>query len=125
MKTYNNTLELINELPRFMVPNECYDLYWYVKLKNNSEYKVIIPKEVINKLNSKYKNDDNDIKFNKDLKIFKKELMSSQKLKFFRSGKVIYYNDEIPNNMIQCNECGNIWDGFAQCNCFLDINEFF
>ena len=23
------------------------------------------------------------------------------------------------NNLIECNDCGRIWDGFAQCDCFL------
>ena len=28
------------------------------------------------------------------------------------------------SDLIKCNDCGNIWDGFSQCNCFIsnDIN---
>lgn len=26
------------------------------------------------------------------------------------------------NDLIKCNDCGNIWDGFSQCNCFISNN---
>jgi len=25
--------------------------------------------------------------------------------------------------MMQCNACGNVWDGFAQCNCWQWIDD--
>ena len=34
------------------------------------------------------------------------------------SDKIIYNCDDIPSDMVECEYCGNIWDGFAQCNCF-------
>ncbi len=34
-------------------------------------------------------------------------------------------DDNILSNydMIRCNDCGNIWDGFSQCNCFMYMNS--
>lgn len=33
-------------------------------------------------------------------------------------------DDNILSNydMIRCNDCGNVWDGFSQCNCFMYMN---
>jgi hypothetical protein len=30
--------------------------------------------------------------------------------------------NDIPDDLIQCDDCGNIWDGFAQCQCYKDTN---
>ena len=35
-----------------------------------------------------------------------------------KNKKIIYKKPNIPDNMVQCYDCGNIWDGNAQCNCF-------
>ena len=30
-----------------------------------------------------------------------------------------YYNEHNkPEDLIKCGNCGNIWDGYAQCNCY-------
>ena len=30
-----------------------------------------------------------------------------------------YYNEHNkPEDLIKCGNCGNVWDGYAQCNCY-------
>lgn len=124
MKTYKNINELIIDLPKYMIPLDYIDIYWYLKLKNNSNYKIIIPKNIINKLQSKFENNSNEDNINNKLTKFTEFLQKDNKFKFFRSGKIIYYDIIIPDNMIICNECGNIWDGMAQCDCYLYMDDF-
>lgn len=35
----------------------------------------------------------------------------------------INYTPDIPDDMIQCDNCGNIWDGNAQCNCYYSSDD--
>jgi hypothetical protein len=42
--------------------------------------------------------------------------------RFYIKNGVIYYNqtlEELPEDLIRCDICGNVWDGFAQCMCNL------
>ena len=128
MKTFSNTVELIKHLPKFMIPFDCYDIYWYVKLQTDENYKILIPEKKINQLVEKFGevNNTNKIIFDNEINNFLENLKFSDKIKTFRSGKIIYYDDDIPDDMIQCYECGNIWDGNAQCNCYsYGFNEFY
>jgi hypothetical protein len=126
MKTYNNINELILDLPKYIIPIEYIDIYWYLKLKNNANFKIIIPKVIIKKLESKFGNVNNTNYeyLNKKIDNFKECIVGDNKFKFLRSGKIIYYDIIIPNDMIICNDCGNIWDGNAQCDCYL-YNDYF
>jgi hypothetical protein len=123
MKTYSNISSLINDLPKYMIPYDHYDLYWYIKIKNNSKYNIIIPKNVIHNLQDRFGN-TNDNYLNKRLKQFSSDLKKNVQFRFFRSGKILYYDDDIPEDMIQCDNCGKIWNGNAQCNCYLYNSEF-
>jgi len=41
--------------------------------------------------------------------------------RFIINDKIIYDKmklPEIPEDMILCENCGNVWDGFAQCMCY-------
>ena len=46
------------------------------------------------------------------------KLNKNSSISFTRSGMMKYKKNIIPSDMVQCNNCGNIWDGFAQCNCY-------
>ncbi len=109
--------ELICDLPKFMIPYDFFDLYWYIKLIQNSKYDIIIPKNVILNLNNNF-NISNNKNLNIKIDEFKDYIRTHDDFKLFRSSKILYYNTEIPDNMIQCENCGNIWDGNAQCNCW-------
>ena len=125
MKTYENINELIYNLPKFMIPYDFFDIYLYIKLLHNSEYHILIPENVILNLKKMFgdlKNPNNN--FLKRKKEFNDYLKEDTNFRFFRSGKILYYDTEIPDNMIQCENCGNIWDGNAQCNCYLYNNEY-
>ena len=125
MKKYSDINKLINDLPKYMIPYDHFDLYWYIKLKNNSKYNIIIPKNVINNLNIRFGYINNNSHYlDKRLKQFVNDIKKNTQFKFLRSGKILYYADDIPEDMMQCDNCGNIWDGNAQCNCYLYDSEF-
>ena len=125
MITYDNIYELITNMPKFMIPYKYFDICWYIKLKNNKSYENITPKIVTKNLKLQFGNFNNSnykyyLKFNE----FEKFIKNYENYKCLRNGKVIYNNVYIPNNMIQCDNCGRIWDGNAQCNCYLYNSEF-
>jgi len=45
-------------------------------------------------------------------------LQDEQNFKILKNGKIIFYETSIPYGMVRCNNCGNVWDGNAQCDCF-------
>ncbi len=37
---------------------------------------------------------------------------------YFMVNDTILLTHHFNNDLIKCEDCGNIWDGFAQCNCY-------
>ena len=33
----------------------------------------------------------------------------------------VYLNQWVLDGLYQCNYCGNIWDGYAQCTCYNEL----
>ena len=125
MIIYSNILELIDDLPKFMIPYQYFDICWYIKLKNNKNYEIITPNIVFKNLKIKYGefNYPNNQYYQKFTE-FENFIKSYENYRFLRNGKIIYKNFSIPDNCIQCDNCGRIWDGNAQCDCYLYNNEF-
>ena len=69
-----------------------------------------------------YKKEIRNVNMDYTIEIFKKfheYLKTNDKFLVLRNGKIIYKPNDLPYDLIQCNECGNIWDGNAQCLCTL------
>lgn len=119
MKVCYNIEELIQIIPKFIIPDESIDLYLFLKLKKNIKYNLILSKKYIDTLINKF-GDFESISLKEEIKKFEFSLRKSSKFKFFRSGKIIYYDDYIPDNMFQCNNCGCIWGGNIKCKCEIE-----
>ena len=125
MLSFKNIYEFIDFLPKYMIPYEYFDICWYIKIKNNKDFEIITPKEVVINLKEIFGN------FSFPKQIYQEKLdnyihflRKNPKITFLRSGKILFQKDEIPNHLIECDNCGKIYDGNAQCNCFLFSNEF-
>ena len=126
MLSFKNIYEFIDFLPKYMIPYEYLDICWYIKIMNNKDFEIITPKEVIINLKRIF-GDFNSPKtkiIQEKLNNYINFLGTNSKIKILRSGKILFQKDEIPNNLIECDNCGKIYDGNAQCNCYLFSNEF-
>tara|TARA_B110000208_G_scaffold151734_1_gene183367 strand:+ start:10092 stop:10394 length:303 start_codon:yes stop_codon:yes gene_type:complete len=86
---------------------------------NNSNKKLKNSKVELNKINIyKFLDDNKNIKIyqllNDNLVIDVLEKVFIMTYEIQEENK--YLTD---NNLIKCKECGNIWDGNAQCNCWI------
>ena len=126
MKTYNNIKELIIDLPKYKIPYEYLDICWYLKIKINSLYKNITPLVVIKNLQKIFGDFDTpkDNIINEKINSFNNYIVTLPDYKKLRSGKIICYDVKIPENMVRCDNCGNIWSRNPKCNCYLFDNEF-
>lgn len=94
----SNLENLILNIPKFQITrfeNGEY-LYNYVHFKHKQEYLCL---DILNKFYDDLKKQDNFL--------------------VLRNGKIIYKPTNLPYDLIQCSDCGNIWDGNAQCTCYL------
>tara|TARA_Y100000589_G_C26822049_1_gene494281 strand:- start:192 stop:566 length:375 start_codon:yes stop_codon:yes gene_type:complete len=116
MTTYNSLTHFILDAPRYMIPYEYTNLWFLIHYQNDNELTDYIPK-----IEESYGNISNldQNKINQDLKCILNDLSEYEDLKVLRNGKIIY-NDNTPDGMISCSNCGNVWDGNAQCICYLD-----
>lgn len=126
MLSFKNIYEFIDYLPKYMIPYEYLDICWYIKMRYNEDFKIITPNEVIvnltnifGKFNSPKKN-----KIKNKLNNYIEYLKNNPKIRILRSGKILFNKEEIPEDLFECDNCGNVWDGNAQCNCYLYSNEF-
>ena len=125
MLTFPNIDDFIDYLPKFMIPYDYFDICWYVKIKNNENFNIITPKEVIYNLKRIFGNFNNPNRFyTEKLNNYINFLRKDSRIKILRTGKILFDKEYIPEDLIQCDNCGNIWDGNAQCDCYLYSNEF-
>ena len=114
---------MIDTIPVYMQP---YEWTAYRQLKNNSDYIDIYCFE-------KHKDFSKLLELNSNLEknyselitlVYSITLEETKKLPRFRclrGNKFIdtIIEDPIPKGLIRCDNCGNIWDGNAQCTCLL------
>ena len=96
MIIYNNYIDLINDIPKFLIPYKYFSICWYIKLKNNKDYEIITPDLVCLNLKNIYGdfNFENQ-KYLDDLDDFINFIKSSHNFKCLRNGKII-------SNLNQC-----------------------
>ena len=93
MITYNNILELIDDLPKYMIPYQYFDICWYIKLKNNKDYEIITPCGVTRNLKMQYGEYDNPkCEYYEKYNEFENFIKSFENYRFLRNGKIIFSN---------------------------------
>ena len=117
MSVVTDIESFVNEIPKFEF-NQIENgdaLYYALTYKYNRSYYYDPPE---------YLQDDvNNILCDKNFKSyiinFIKELNKHENFTVLRNGKIIYKPDKVEDGYMQCSNCGNIWDGNAQCTCYL------
>jgi hypothetical protein len=115
MSITTNIESFVNDVPKFEFKGiENGDaIHYALTFKFNNSYYVEPP--------SFLKQDVEDFltNFNKCLLSFLNELNKHERFTVLRNGKIIYKPYEFDEDLIQCSNCGNVWDGYAQCTCYL------
>jgi hypothetical protein len=115
IKKYHQPIEweIVKQIYNTNEPNDDYKQFSWRVLESNSNYD-----KLYDLLDDYYKN-YTEIK----RLVYEMALEETSKIEFFkmlRNGKIIdnhTYYDEVPDGLFRCGNCGNIWDGFAQCDC--------
>jgi hypothetical protein len=122
MVKYEHVLDLMRNVPKFRQPIYMKTLRLYLHIEDGFfEKNEQMWGKVTDDLPLSYKViylDWIDLK-NNIIRYTYKELSNDDKFRVVN--KVIYDNNEhydVPDDLIQCNNCGNVWDGFAQCLCY-------
>ena len=117
MSITTNIESFINDIPRFEFNriNNGNAIYYALTFKYNRSYYYDPPEYL--------KDDVNNILSDKNFKNyimkFIKELGDRENFTVLRNGKIIYKPVKVEEEYIQCSNCGNVWDGNAQCTCYL------
>lgn len=98
-KNINESIEIFNEYMYLLEYTDIYYMVNFLSLLLNKNIKTI-KSIIINKIIESIKNNNN---YEYDI----------------NNNTYIYIPDIIQDGMFQCENCGNIWDGNAQCDCFL------
>jgi rubrerythrin len=115
IKKYHQPIEweIVQQIYNTNEPKEDYKQFSWRVLENNNKYN-----KLYDLLDDYYKNYDEIKKL-----VYEMALEETLKIEFFkilRNGKIIdnnNYDEEVPEGLYRCDNCGNIWDGFAQCDC--------
>jgi hypothetical protein len=120
MPHYSNIKEFINQVPKFMHPEYLKSLrllYSHLPEYRNQELwtKIVddIPLNIFIKLRN---NDWNQLENYLIVDCYNKMASDNR----FVMSLTIYDKEEvpeIPEDLIMCDNCGNVWDGYAQCMC--------
>ena len=116
MKTYKNLDDYILNAPHFIIPYDCLSELYIVKLRMDKEYQNYIHEEIVEEIEKKYPN-YKKLDLIKIKKIILDAITNEEDYAISKTGQIILNCEDIPEDMMQCDNCGNIWDGLAQCNC--------
>ena len=72
-----------------------------------------------------YSSEEDEDKITKeDYKNILEILNKDKNFRVLKNEKVIFIGKSlVPEGMVECGNCGLIWDGFAQCPCWQELNE--
>ena len=121
MSVITNIESFVNDIPKFELNRiENGDaLYFALTFKYNRSCYHDPPEYLRDDVN----NILSDKNFKNYITSFIKELSKRDNFTVLRDGKIIYKPEQIDEDCIQCSNCGNVWDGNAQCTCYL--NDFY
>ena len=121
MPNYQDIQHFILEAPRYLVPFEYTNLWHLIHYQNDNELSEYIPRieETYGRINNL-----NFHKIYQDIKNMLNDISKYDDIRVLKSGKIIL-NDNLPEGLISCNNCGNVWDGNAQCMCLLNDDRWY
>lgn len=105
--------EIVQQIYNTNEPNDDYKQFSWRVLESNSNYN-----KLYDLLDDYYKNYTEIKKLVYEMAL--EETSKIESFKMLRNGKIIdnhTYYDEVADGSFRCGNCGNIWDGFAQCDC--------
>ena len=116
MSVVTNIESFVNDIPKFEIKRiKNGDVFYYaLTFKYNRSYYYDPPEYLKEEVNDIINNN-----FDKCLLNFIQELNKHEKFTVLRNGKIIYKPSKVDDDFIQCSNCGNVWDGHAQCTCYL------
>lgn len=117
MSVIINIESFVNDIPKFEI-NRLKNgnaLYYALTYKYNRSYYYDPPEYLKDDVN----NILSDSNFKIYIKNFVKELSKHDNFTVLRNGKIIYKPVPVEEEYIQCSNCGNVWNGNAQCTCYL------
>ena len=117
MKNFNNIEDYITNSQNFIIPFDIRPEVYLLRKIEDSEY--WINEFILEQIKTKYP-DISKVNASKIKDLILEELNKTENYIILKNQKIIYKCSEVPENMFECDECGNIWDGCAQCNCYLD-----
>jgi len=111
-KTYHlYNWNLYIELIETKETHESFDFYEWSTIQDNIKYNEIL---MLSKLDFS-SNFDNIIEIVKSIII---EIIQDTPGYHYENNK-IKLDWWVYENLVKCNNCSNIWDGYAQCNCYI------
>jgi len=125
MPIYSTLEDFIKNGPKFKIPYDYLQLYYlindFIDSPDDNDYYYQTKKQFVEDRYGDLTKINIDL-VNNDKKSLLTTLQQDNDFTIFRNGKIIY-NENIPDDMIICYNCGNVWDGNAQCMC--DRNQIY
>ena len=116
MKKFKNIDDYILNAPHFIIPYDCILELYIAKMRMDTECSEFIDELILEEINKKY-NDYKKIEISKIVFIILEVIKIDDSYVVDKKGAIMIDCDDVQEDMIQCDNCGNIWDGCAQCNC--------
>ena len=127
---FKGLTNFIENAKHFMIPKEIIPEFYLLKIHLDPSEKDYLDETIIQSIDEKFRY---KIDFPKIKKKILHTLISDDRYTLYimdsdakRSKDestiitILYRGAKIPEDMVQCDNCGNIWDGNAQCNCYMD-----
>lgn len=121
---FNNFNNFFQTIPLFKMDN-LMEFYYRVYLNDNTDefddYIYLLDNKllVFLSLDSNNFNQIKKIIINLIKQKLNKEIENNNPNYRLINNQYVFFPDVIDDDMVQCEFCGNIWDGNAQCDCFL------
>lgn len=112
MKKFKNIKDFAINIEPFAIPFECAEEVYLLRLIDDPDS--YVEYEYLVEVKIKYPNFDK-VNINSIKNIILKELKKADNYIISEDNEIYHLREDIPDDMVQCPHCGNIYDGFAQC----------
>ena len=122
MLIYNSFTNYINNAPHFIIPHDIYSTFYALRIILNNDCKEYLDEDLLREIKNDYGSKLNSLDFDKMKKTiiaFLSKQNDVYKLTKTKNNEIMIHYDtpEVPEDMLRCDNCGNVWDGNAQCSC--------